>query len=311
MASMTMAALVSTAVEDGGLNQVLELTTVNSKIVEKIKSEGVVNLVEFTNLWTKGEYEKEILEYRDEVDELKNNRVELARLRSAVLLARAVLDRPPINPEDKTINDWEQPLDSAAKETISKAWKARYGIQLIMYLDPADPLVNRLYREFRQNSPSLIPVARIRSVYVDHNPSPEKRVLEVFKSFGGGLDTRSRRVLSSAMASAAANDAFAGMTKQARGALSGALNDARREMVDAVRAAAKANAAAKIQIKTTARDGEDDGEGDGDVGGASRDEDGDDADDRDAELEFVAEMNARESRFAALCREMLSGERGR
>jgi hypothetical protein len=114
------------------------------------------------------------------------------------------------------------------------------------------------------------------------------------------------------MASAAANDAFAGMTKQARGALSGALNDARREMVDAVRAAAKANAAAKIQIKTTARDGEDDlREGDGDVGGASGDEDGDDADDRDAELEFVAEMNARESRFAALCREMLSGERGR
>ena len=126
------------------------------------------------------------------------------------------------------------------------------------------------------------------------------------------LDTRSRRVLSSAMASAAANDAFAGMSKQARGALSGALNDARREMVDAVRAAAKANAAAKIQIKTTARDGEDDlREGDGDVGGASGDEDGDDADDRDAELEFVAEMNARESRFAALCREMLSGERGR
>ena len=126
------------------------------------------------------------------------------------------------------------------------------------------------------------------------------------------LDVRSRRVLSSAMASAAANDAFAGMSKQARGALSGALNDARREMVDAVRAAAKANAAAKIQIKTTARDGEDDlREGDGDVGGASGDEDGDDADDRDAELEFVAEMNARESRFAALCREMLSGERGR
>jgi hypothetical protein len=173
---MTMAALVNTAVEDGGLNQVLELTTVNSKIVEKIKSEGVVNLVEFTNLWTKSEYEKETLEYRDEVDELKNNRVELARLRSAVLLARAVLDRPPINPEDKAMQDWEQPLDSAAKETISKAWKARYGIQLTMYLDPADPLVNRLYREFRQNSPSLIPVARIRSVYVDHNPSPEKRV---------------------------------------------------------------------------------------------------------------------------------------
>ena len=122
------------------------------------------------------------------------------------------------------------------------------------------------------------------------------------------LDVRSRRVLSSAMASAAANDAFAGMSKQARGALSGALNDARREMVDAVRALAKARGAARDK-PLTAREA--DGDDGGDVGVARGDEDGDDADDRDAELEFVAEMNARESRFAALCREMLSGEVGR
>ena len=123
------------------------------------------------------------------------------------------------------------------------------------------------------------------------------------------LDVRSRRVLSSAMASAAANDAFAGMSKQARGALSGALNDARREMVDAVRALAKARGAARDK-PLNARDADGDDGGDG-AYVARGDEDGDDADDRDAELEFVAEMNARESRFAALCREMLSGEVGR
>lgn len=122
------------------------------------------------------------------------------------------------------------------------------------------------------------------------------------------LDVRSRRVLSSAMASAAANDAFAGMSKQARGALSGALNDARREMVDAVRALAKARGAARDKPLNVREADGDDG---GDVGVARGDEDGDDADDRDAELEFVAEMNARESQFAALCREMLSGEVGR
>jgi len=118
------------------------------------------------------------------------------------------------------------------------------------------------------------------------------------------LDVRSRRVLSSAMASAAANDAFAGMSKQARGALSGALNDARREMMDAVRAMAKARGAV-LNVRDA------DGDDGGDVGVARGDEDGDDGDDVDAELEFVAEMNARESRFAALCREMLSGEGGR
>jgi O-phosphoseryl-tRNA(Sec) kinase len=122
------------------------------------------------------------------------------------------------------------------------------------------------------------------------------------------LDVRSRRVLSSAMASAAANDAFAGMSKQSIGALSGALNDARREMVDAVRALAKARGAARDK-PLNVRDA--DGDDGGDVGVARGDEDGDEADDRDAELEFVAEMNARESRFAALCREMLSGEVGR
>lgn len=123
------------------------------------------------------------------------------------------------------------------------------------------------------------------------------------------LDVRSRRVLSSAMASAAANDAFAGMSKQARGALSGALNDARREMVDAVRAMAKARGAARDKpLNVRDADGDDGGDG---AYVARGDEDGDEADDRDAELEFVAEMNARESRFAALCREMLSGEVGR
>jgi len=123
------------------------------------------------------------------------------------------------------------------------------------------------------------------------------------------LDVRSRRVLSSAMASAAANDAFAGMSKQARGALSGALNDARREMVDAVRALAKARGAARDKpLNAREADGDDGGDG---AYVARGDEDGDDADDRDAELEFVAEMNARESQFAALCREMLSGEVGR
>ena len=123
------------------------------------------------------------------------------------------------------------------------------------------------------------------------------------------LDVRSRRVLSSAMASAAANDAFAGMSKQARGALSGALNDARREMVDAVRALAKARGAARDKpLNAREADGDDGGDG---AYVARGDEDGDDADDRNAELEFVAEMNARESQFAALCREMLSGEVGR
>ena len=114
------------------------------------------------------------------------------------------------------------------------------------------------------------------------------------------LDVRSRKVLTSAMARAAAEDAFSGMSKQARGALSRALNDARREMVDAVRAAAAAEAMVGVErrreTKSTGARGDEDADADATAV-------------RDAELGFVAEMHARESRFAALCRAMLAGER--
>ena len=176
MASMQMAASVNVSAEDGGMAQVLTLTSVNALIIAKLNAEGVKTLMEFANMWTKAGYEAEALDYKNEIESLKDQRVEVSRLRSAIALARAVLDRPPINPEDKATNDWEGPLEAAAKESIVKAWKTRYNVVLTMYLDPGDPLVSRLYREFRQNSPSLIPVAKIRSVYVDHNPSPEKKV---------------------------------------------------------------------------------------------------------------------------------------
>ena len=127
MASMQMAASVNVSAEDGGMAQVLTLTDVNALIVAKLKQEGVKSLMEFANMWTKAGYEAEAKEYRDEIEALKDQRVEVSRLRSAIALARAVLDRPPINPEDKATNDWECPLEAAAKESIVKAWRARYG----------------------------------------------------------------------------------------------------------------------------------------------------------------------------------------
>ena len=107
MASMQMAAGVNSSAEDGGLSQVFTLTDVNSLITAKLKAEGVKTLMEFTNMWTKAGYETEATQYRDEIETMKNSRVEGSRLRSAILLARAVLDRPPVSAEDKAINDWE------------------------------------------------------------------------------------------------------------------------------------------------------------------------------------------------------------
>ena len=65
MASMQMAAGVNASAEDGGLSQVFTLTDVNALFIEKLKTEGVKTLMEFTNMWTKAWYEAEALAYRD------------------------------------------------------------------------------------------------------------------------------------------------------------------------------------------------------------------------------------------------------
>ena len=120
------------------------------------------------------------------------------------------------------------------------------------------------------------------------------------------LDARSRKVLTSAMARAAADGAFVGMSKQARGELSRLLNAARREMVDAARAEARKKAEATAR-RTISRASDETNNARGEKASG----DAEDADAAfDAELEFVAEMNARESRFAALCRAMLAGHQG-
>jgi len=178
MASMQTIEKVNVEVADGGLAQVLELTNVNPLLKDLITEEGVTNLMEFASLWTKDGYEKETLEFRDRVDSLKGRLVEVSRLRIAILVAKGVLDRP-AGSKDAAQSppiDIEGPLDPLAKESMAKAWTARYHLSLGMWLDPADPLVNRLYREFRNNTPTLIPVARIKSVYSDNNPNPEKKV---------------------------------------------------------------------------------------------------------------------------------------
>ena len=181
---MAMVEQVDSKAVDGGLAKVLELAKVHADLIKLFKEEeGVENLVEFSSFFTKDGYEEEAVTFRNKVDSLKTRQIEVSRLRTAILLARAVIDRPTRAPESNGVAiDMEAPLDPEDKESMAKAWTARYGVRLSMWLDPADPLVNRLYREFRRNTPSLIPVTRIRSVYTDNNPHPEKRVM-----LSGGL----------------------------------------------------------------------------------------------------------------------------
>ena len=186
MASSQQVASINQATPDGGLKQVFETAKLNPEIVKILmEEEELTNLAEFSSFFTKDGYEAEAVTLRDRVEALKNKQVEVARIRTAVLLARGVLAQPApaeASPTKTPTVDMEAPLDPGAKETMMESWNERYGVQLTMHLDPADTLVSRLYREFRQNTPTLIPAGRMKSVYCDHNPAPEKKV-----ALAGGL----------------------------------------------------------------------------------------------------------------------------
>jgi hypothetical protein len=175
-ATMIQVEKVDVKAADGGLAKTLELSKVHADLVQLVKSEGVEDLMEFSSYFSREKFEEEATEFVNKVVALQGKKVEVARFRNAIILARAVLDRPATTPEPQGPQDMEAPLDALTKEQLATSWTARYGVQLDMWLDPADPLVNRLFREFRANSPTLIPVTRIRSVYTDNNPHPEKRV---------------------------------------------------------------------------------------------------------------------------------------
>ena len=107
----------------------------------------------------------------------------MARLKAAIIMGRGVIQRPVGEKvAQASPADMEAPLDPMEKASMAEAWTKRYGVALTMWMDPADPIVNRLWREFRQNCPSLIAVNRVRSIYADRNPNPEKKV-----TIGGGL----------------------------------------------------------------------------------------------------------------------------
>ena len=186
MAVVYTVATVDTTTPDGGLSQVLESCKVNPLIVTQIQKEGVDDLSDFSSMFTQSGYEDEAKTFRDKVEELKtlDMQIDVARIRKAILMARSVLNRAPPTKEAPTPEpaDIESPLAVKDSETIQAAWDSRYNIALTMFLAPADPLVSRLYREFRSVTPTLIAVERVKSVYMSNDANPAKRV-----ALAGGL----------------------------------------------------------------------------------------------------------------------------
>ena len=71
MATMDAIQKINTSAADGGLKAVLEQAKVNPLLVTVIMDEGVENLMEFSNYFTKDGFEAETLSLRDKVESFR------------------------------------------------------------------------------------------------------------------------------------------------------------------------------------------------------------------------------------------------
>ena len=105
-------------------------------------------------------YEAEAATFFDKVRDLHGKQVEVARIRTAYQIAVMVVEASNEGGKEKVVTqeasvDMEPPLKEEEKLSIMEDWDKRYNMVLSMWMDPADPLVNRMFREFRLNVPTL------------------------------------------------------------------------------------------------------------------------------------------------------------
>lgn len=137
--------------QDGGLSKAFELTKVQPEVQELFKKEGVETLVDFVGYFTRQVYEGEADLTIEKIESMAGNQVAVSRLRAAVQVAQSVKDQPVEKSGSSPGVDLEAPLDEKDTKDMRSEWHRRYNLQLTLYLSPAEPLVNRLWRELRRN----------------------------------------------------------------------------------------------------------------------------------------------------------------
>ena len=144
---------------DDGLGASFAAARVHGGIIAKFAQEGV-------GYFTASGVEMEAENVRDKVESLKRRTVETARIRTAHQIAVKVVEVS--NAETKKETPAQVHLDTQAslqeqeKVSMAEQWSRRNNLHLLMYMDSADSLVNRLYRPvewiwstFQRNTPSV------------------------------------------------------------------------------------------------------------------------------------------------------------
>lgn len=164
---------------DGGLDSCLALASIPTSLAAIITGSGYEckSLRDFATSLTPDDYIQALDEIWQKEETTKRVRAFRGRLHSAWKAACAAIDHVESNaPSSKQAAnshgsmDWEAPLYDADVEEMEVAWRREYKVSYDAYTTPGDPLVNRVYREFRKWSMTGIRVETWKSILHERQP---------------------------------------------------------------------------------------------------------------------------------------------
>jgi len=141
-----------------------------------VTTKGCENIQDFTNLVKHSEYEEQLNAKVLAHTSQKDSDVQLSRLRTAWLAAKAANEQATQRQNSHLPEDENEPLDASTQASFLTAWEALYSIILPMFLQPCDALLGRLYREFTKLAATVVPTRKIRSLYQQTMPGMHKKI---------------------------------------------------------------------------------------------------------------------------------------
>ena len=69
----------------------------------------------------------------------------------------------------------DEPLSDTVRTQVNDTFYAKYSFDLDTYLRPADTLLGRVRREFEKQTPSFLPLAKIRSIHTQTRTEDPKK----------------------------------------------------------------------------------------------------------------------------------------
>ena len=176
---LAMASSINRLSQDRGLAAVFASSGVKTEHVDLLKTKYGWEILEDFIQWFPRDKTADPDAVRDAVDQAVNaipaltgNKIIQGRVMSAVEVGRAAMSLS-LSASPGSLgatDDEEKALDDATVKTLDADWDNRYHFEFDPFVDPADGLKAKVYREFRKRSANAPPARKCKSVMVAKLP---------------------------------------------------------------------------------------------------------------------------------------------